>query len=69
MYHNPNENARKEVKPMKTKHYYCQGRAITREEAEAIDRENEKLLASPDKADWLKIKVVIVQQEEVKKNA
>lgn len=52
---------------MKTKHYYCQGREITR--AEAIDRENEKLLASPDKADWLKIKVVIVQQEEVKKNA
>lgn len=45
MYHNPNENARKEVKPMKTKHYYCQGRAITRE------------------------RVVIVQQEEVKKNA
>lgn len=54
---------------MKTKHYYCQGRAITREEAEAIGRENEKLLASPDEADWLKIKVVTVQQEEVKKHA
>lgn len=53
---------------MKTKHYYCQGREVTREEAEAIDRENEKLLASTDKADWLKIKVVTVQ-EEVKKNA
>ena len=54
---------------MKIKHYFCQGREITRKEAEAIDRENEKLLASPDKADWLKIKVVIVQQEEVKKHA
>lgn len=54
---------------MKIKHYYCQGREITREEAEAIDRENEKLLASPEKADWLKIKVVTVMQEEVKKNA
>lgn len=54
---------------MKIKHYYCQGREITREEAEAIDRENECLLASPDKADWLKIKVVTVMQEEVKKNA
>lgn len=68
MYHNPKENARKEVKPMKIKHYYCQGRAITREEAEAIDRENEKLLASKEKADWMKIKVVTVQ-EEVKKHA
>lgn len=54
---------------MKIKHYFCQGREITREEAEAIDRENEKLLASPEKADWLQIKVVTVQQEEVKKNA
>lgn len=54
---------------MKIKHYYCQGREITREEAEAIDRENEKLLASPNEADWMKIKVVIVQQDEVKKNA
>lgn len=53
---------------MKTKHYYCQGREITREEAEAIDKENERLLASPDKADWLKIKVVTVQ-EEVSKHA
>lgn len=53
---------------MKTKHYFCQGREITREEAEAIDRENEKPMASPEKADWLKIKVVIVQ-EEVKKHA
>lgn len=52
---------------MKMKHYFCQGREITREEAEDIDRENEKLLASPEKADWLKIKVVTVQ-EEVKKN-
>lgn len=53
---------------MKTKHYYCQGREITREEAAAIDRETEKLLASKEEADWLKIKVVTVQ-EEVKKNA
>lgn len=52
---------------MKMKHYFCQGREITREEAEAIDRENEKLLASKEKADWLKIKVVTVQ-EEVKKH-
>ena len=54
---------------MKIKHYFCQGREVSREEAEAIDRETEKLLASPEKADWLQIKVVTVQQEEVKKNA
>lgn len=53
---------------MKMKRYFCQGREITREEAEAIDRENEKLLASKEEADWLKIKVVTVQ-EEVKKHA
>lgn len=53
---------------MKIKHYFCQGREITREEAAAIDRENEKLLASKEEAGWLKIKVVIVQQEEVKKH-
>ena len=50
---------------MKTKHYFCQGREITREEAEAIDRENEKLLASPEKTDWLKIRIVMTYQEKV----
>lgn len=52
---------------MKIKHYFCQGREITREEAAAIERENEKLLASPEKADWLKIRIVMTYQEEVQK--
>lgn len=49
---------------MKKTHFYCQGREITQEEAAAIDRENEALLASPYKSDWLKIKVVTTLTEK-----
>lgn len=49
---------------MKKTHFYCQGREVSPEEAAAIDRENEALLASPNKSDWLKIKVVTTLTEK-----
>lgn len=49
---------------MEVKHYFCQGREITLEEAKQIDQENKALLASPLLVDWEKIKIVTVVKEK-----
>lgn len=44
--------------------YVCQGKQITREEAQRIDEENKALMASPLETDWMKIRVVMTYQEK-----
>lgn len=52
--------------PVKTvTRYVCQGKQITREEAQRIDEENKALMASPLEVDWMKIRVVMTYQEKV----
>ena len=45
--------------------YICQGKPITREEAQRIDEENKALMASPLETDWMKIRVIMTYQEKV----